>query len=123
MVKIKIKNFRCYAFHGCLKEEEIIGSDYLVNMSVVSDTNHGSQNDSLKDTVNYVRMAKIIRQEMSIRSKLLETVAKRILEKVFKEFDLVKKATVSVSKVSPPIDADVKKVTVKLSQKRGDRSL
>ena len=123
MVKIKIKNFRCYAFHGCLKEEEIIGSDYLVNMSVVSDTNHGSQNDSLKDTVNYVRMAKIIRQEMSIRSKLLETVAKRILEKVFKEFDLVKKVTVSVSKVSPPIDADVKKVTVKLSQKRGDRSL
>ena len=123
MVKIKIKNFRCYAFHGCLKEEEIIGSDYLVNMSVVSDPNHGSQNDSLKDTVNYVRMAKIIRQEMSIRSKLLETVAKRILEKVFKEFDLVKKATVSVSKVSPPIDADVKKVTVKLSQKRGDWSL
>ena len=50
-------------------------------------------------------------------------VAKRILEKVFKEFDLVKKVTVSVSKVSPPIDADVKKVTVKLSQKRGDRSL
>ena len=120
MVKIKIKNFRCYAFHGCLKEEEIIGSDYLVNMTVVSDSNHGSQNDSLKDTVDYVRMAKIIRQEMSIRSKLLETVAKRILEKVFKEFDLVKKATVSVSKVSPPIDADVKKVTVKLSQKRGD---
>ena len=120
MVKIKIKNFRCYAFHGCLKEEEIIGSDYLVNMSVVSDPNHGPQNDSLKDTVDYVLMAKIIRQEMSIRSKLLETVAKRIIEKVFNEFDLVKKATVSVSKVSPPIDADVKKVTVKLSQKRGD---
>ncbi|MDB3874838.1 dihydroneopterin aldolase, partial [Flavobacteriaceae bacterium] len=34
MGKIILKNVRCYSFHGCLKEESIIGSDYLVNLKV-----------------------------------------------------------------------------------------
>ena len=37
MGTIKLQNIRTYSFHGCLEEESIIGSDYLVNLEVKTD--------------------------------------------------------------------------------------
>ena len=37
MGKIYLKNIRLYAFHGCMDEEEKIGSDYVVNLVVKTD--------------------------------------------------------------------------------------
>ena len=34
MSQITLKNIRLFAHHGCLSEEEKIGSDYLVNLTV-----------------------------------------------------------------------------------------
>ena len=55
---------------------------------------------------------------MEKSSHLLETVAKRILVRIFKEEILAKKATVWVGKLNPPIGGDVQKVTIKMTQKR-----
>ena len=118
MDKIILKKFRCYAYHGCLPEEAVIGSDYIVNLTVRANLNTSCASDSLNDTVDYVVLSKIIKEEMTIRSKLLEPVAHRILRRIFEECFLVKKATISVSKVSPPINADVERVAIKLSKKR-----
>ena len=61
---------------------------------------------------------RVIKEEMAIASKLLETVARRILDRIFNEDKLVKKATVSVSKLNPPIGGDVERVTIKMTEKR-----
>jgi len=45
-------------------------------------------------------------------------VAKRILNRIFNEDKLVKKATVWVSKLNPPIGGDVERVTIKMTDKR-----
>ena len=29
-VTVKVENLKIYAYHGCMKEEEVIGSDYIV---------------------------------------------------------------------------------------------
>jgi dihydroneopterin aldolase len=55
---------------------------------------------------------------MKMPSKLLETVAQRILNRIIKEEGLVSKATVEISKINPPIGGDVERVTIKMSQKR-----
>jgi len=51
-------------------------------------------------------------------SKLLETVAQRILTRIFNEDKMITKATVSVSKINPPIGGDVEMVTIKMTEKR-----
>ena len=84
MDKIVLKNVRCYSYHGCLKEESVIGSDYLVNLSVYADLNKSANSDQLKDTVDYVFLNKIIKTEMAVPSKLLEQVADRIMSSAFK---------------------------------------
>lgn len=118
MGKIKLKNIRCYSFHGCLKEEAKIGSDYLVNLTVKADLKKGSGSDNLKDTVDYVLLNKIVKEQMSKPSKLLESVAKRILDTVFVKDNRVVFCSVDIAKICPPINGDVQSVSVKLAQKR-----
>ena len=118
MGKIKVSNIRVYAHHGCLKEEAVIGSDYLVTIEIFSDIQKASISDDLADTVDYVFINRIVKEEMQINSKLLEHVTKRILDRVFNEIKSVTKAVISVSKINPPIDGDVEMVTVTLKEKR-----
>ncbi|WP_027126267.1 dihydroneopterin aldolase [Gelidibacter mesophilus] len=115
---IKVENIRVFAHHGCLKEETKIGSDYRVDLKIKANLQPSAASDKLGDTVDYVLLNRIIKEEMQIPSYLLETVAKRILNRIFNEDHLVQKATVCVSKINPPIGGDVEKVTIKMTQRR-----
>ena len=121
MVEIYLKNVRCYCFHGCLKEESIIGSEYLVNLWAKGTLGKASFTDKIGDAIDYVFLNKVIVEEMSIPSKLLETVAERILNRALNEDDRIQKITVSVSKICPPINGDAESVAVKLSKKRENK--
>ena len=116
--KIKVENIKVFAHHGCLKEETIIGSDYRVDVIVKANLYKASNSDNLSDTVDYVHINLIVKEEMKIASRLLEHVGKRIISRIFKEISIVEKAEVSVSKINPPIGGDVEKVTVILKEKR-----
>lgn len=118
MGTIKVDNIKVYAFHGCLDEEARIGSEYSVDIIVNADLSTSAQTDDLNDTVDYVLLNKIVVEEMAIRSKLLETVGQRILDRVFKESQLVSFAEIFVSKINPPIGGNVEKVTIVLSKER-----
>ncbi|MEZ4801543.1 MAG: dihydroneopterin aldolase [Gelidibacter sp.] len=115
---IKVENIRIFAHHGCLKEETKIGSDYRVDLKVKADLQPSAVSDKLSETVDYVLLNRIVKEEMQVPTYLLETVAKRILKRIFEEDKLVQKATVWVSKLNPPIGGDVEMVTIKMAEKR-----
>lgn len=115
---IRLENVRLYGFHGCLKEEAKIGSDYRVDLEVTADLDRASRSDQLEDTVDYVHLQRIIREEMARRTKLIETVAARILDRIMEELPTVQTSRVCVSKINPPIGGDVQQVTVELSKIR-----
>lgn len=116
MGKIRVTNIRAYAYHGCLSEETAIGSDYRVDVEIEADLSKSAQTDKLSDTVDYVLLNRIVKEEMAIPSALLETVCERILVRFFEEEQLIQIATVAVSKVNPPIGGDVEMVTVERSK-------
>jgi 7,8-dihydroneopterin aldolase/epimerase/oxygenase len=118
MGSILLKNIRTFSYHGCLVEESKIGSNYIVNLKIKADLDLSSQSDALRDTVDYVALNAIVVEEMAIRADLLETVAQRIINRVFDELKKVTKITVEVSKLNPPIGGDVEAVTIKMKQKR-----
>ena len=118
MGKILLKNIHIYAYHGCMLEEEKIGSDYIVNLTVNADLSLSSVTDKLEDTVDYVTLLAIVKKEMSIRSKLLENVVDRIVKQIFNAFPKANKITVSVSKRNPPIGGNVEEVCVEKEVER-----
>ena len=118
MGKVHLKNIRLYAYHGCLEEESKIGSDYRIDLTVEADLSTSAQTDELEDTVDYVHLTAIIKEEMALRSKLLEHVAERINNRVFKELRSVKNVNVIVSKLNPPLNADCEAVSIELTKSR-----
>ncbi|WP_083643915.1 dihydroneopterin aldolase [Christiangramia flava] len=115
---IKLKNIRVFSYHGCLDEEGKIGSEYRVDLKIKGDLSRSAKTDDLSDTIDYVHLNKIVKEEMAIRSKLLETVAERILVRIMDELLKVQKAKVAVSKINPPIGGNVAMVTVSRSKSR-----
>jgi len=115
---IKVNNIKLYAYHGCLEEEAKIGSWYRVDVEVKADLKKSSRTDELADTVDYVHLNHVVKEEMATRSKLLEEVAQRILDRFFKELRMIRRAKVSVAKINPPIGGNVEEVVVVLTKKR-----
>ncbi|WBL25679.1 dihydroneopterin aldolase [Zunongwangia sp. HGR-M22] len=118
MGSIKLKNIKVFAYHGCLDEEGKIGSDYRVDLKVKGDLTNSAKSDELADTIDYVHLNKIVKEEMAMRSKLLETVAERINNRVLQEILMVQKVKVWVSKINPPIGGNVAMVSVSRSKTR-----
>ncbi|OYQ41536.1 dihydroneopterin aldolase [Flavobacterium aurantiibacter] len=117
---IVLDEIRVYAYHGCLAEETKIGSDYRVRLRVWADLSKSVSSDELSDTVDYVLLNRIVKEEMAIPSKLLEHVAGRISERIFRESALVDELEVEVSKINPPIGGDVSSVMICLRERLKD---
>ena len=115
---IKVQNIKIYSNHGCLQEEAKIGSHYRVDVEVEADLLKSAKTDKLIDTVDYVHINKIVKEEVLQRSELLEHVVERILVRLLKEIQMITLATVALSKLNPPIGGDVEAVTIEMSKKR-----
>ena len=115
---VKVENLKIYAFHGCMEEEKVIGSDYVVDICAFCSVGKKAFGDEIEGTVDYVDLARIAKREMSIRSKLLEAVVNRIISSCFNEISVLEQISVTVSKINPPINADVASVSVSMDKKR-----
>lgn len=118
MGTIKLKNIRTFSYHGCLEEESKIGSEYSVDLEIKTDLRKSAISDDLNDTVDYVLLNRIVKEEMAVRSKLLEHVAHRMIVRIFDEIPSVSRILLSVSKLNPPIGGDVEAVTIQMEEYR-----
>ena len=123
MGKIIIEEMEFYAFHGHYQEEQIVGNRFLVDLELEADLSAAAQSDQLEDAVNYQEAYKLIKHEMRItKSNLLENIAKRILDALFREMKEIKKATVKIRKMHPPMGGPIQSVGILMSRKHGEPS-
>jgi dihydroneopterin aldolase len=113
---IHIEGMEFYAFHGHFKEEQIVGNKFLIDVTLETDMEMPMESDNLKDAINYQRAYEIVKQEMQKKSHLLEHIAGRILNALYAEMEGIKKVTVKVSKVNPPVGGRVNSVSVVVSR-------
>lgn len=116
---ISLSGLRFYAYHGAEVQEAVVGAWYRVNVDICADVRNSMDTDSLNDTVNYARVASIIKQQMEIPSKLIEHVAGRIASEVEKCFgDRIQSMNVSVIKENPPVGVVCDESSFSLSLRR-----
>jgi len=113
---VSVEGINIYAFHGCLDEESKIGGNYVVDVFIETDFAKGALEDDLQHTIDYVKVHEIVRKEMAIRSKLIEAVGSRILNKLKSTFSSQAKFKVIIHKLSPPINGNVDSVSVTISE-------
>lgn len=110
--RINIEGIRLYAYHGCLEEEGRIGGDYIVDVYMQTDFMQASIDDDLAKTIDYCTVFEICRDEMAIRSKLIEHVGKRIYDKIKQTFPQLIRTSVKITKLLPPMNGPVDKVAI-----------
>jgi dihydroneopterin aldolase len=93
-----------------LEEEARIGSQYRVNVEVNGDLERSEHSDDLADTVDYGRVTAIVKEQMAQRSKLIEHVARRILDALKAAWSGPFRFKVTVVKERPPVNGDVAEV-------------
>jgi 7,8-dihydroneopterin aldolase/epimerase/oxygenase len=111
---IEIEGMEFYAYHGCFKEEQIVGNKFLVDLTLEVLCSKAGKTDMIGDAVNYQVAYNIVKAEMEIKSHLLEHVCTRILESLFKHLPNIKMAKVKVAKVNPPLGGKTQQVSVAL---------
>lgn len=104
--KIFLKDVRFHAYHGVLKQEQMVGNDYLVNLVVNYDFTCAMETDELDETVSYADLFELVKEEMAIPSKLLEHVVGRIEKRIFSEYSSIRDIYLSITKINPPMGAD-----------------
>lgn len=101
-ITIELKSVLFFAFHGLHEEEGKTGNEYEVDLSVRFITD-GKMITKIDETIDYVKLFEIVKQEMEQPRKLLETVAISITEKIQEHFSEVKEVQVRINKKNPPI--------------------
>ncbi|MBR5183053.1 MAG: dihydroneopterin aldolase [Bacteroidales bacterium] len=107
MDRVELIDMHFYAYHGCFEEEQIIGNKFLVNFWAEADLSKPAATDNIEDALNYQLVYNVIKEQMEIKSHLLEHVARRILDAVKAQFPYIERAQVQISKLNPPLGGQV----------------
>lgn len=115
---IHLENMEFYAYHGCFAEEAVVGNHFEVNLWMETEMEHPSDTDHIDDALNYQYAYFLVKEQMAIRSHLLENVSKRILDALFEKFPQLIEAKVKVTKLHPPMGGPMRGVSVEQKRKR-----
>lgn len=101
MLTIQLKELLFFSYHGVHEEETILGNMFEVNVELSVDA-PGSIH-ALEQTINYVSVYKVIKQQMDTPARLLETLVQQMADRIHELDDRIRSVTVSVNKKNPPI--------------------
>lgn len=103
-----------FAYHGCFKEEQIIGTKFIVDLYITADTSEAESTDDLTKTINYQSVYLLVKKQMQEKSKLLEHVGRRILDSIKSEYPSILEVSIKVSKLNPPLGGKIDNVSLTL---------
>ncbi len=115
--KISLEGVRFFAYHGFYPEEQILGTEFIVDVATELEV-YTAGGDDISNTVNYERLFQIVSDEMRTPRKLLETVAHGILQQIRHEFLAVKNIRVIIRKMHPPLGGDLGNSSIELTFNR-----
>jgi dihydroneopterin aldolase len=121
MGQIRLNGMEFFAYHGCYREEQLTGNHFLVDIAMDTDMENVSLSDDLSDALDYAEVYELVKQEMAIRSHLLEHLSRRILDRLLERFPQLDRAEVCVAKLNPPMDGKMQSVSVTQKRSRQDR--
>lgn len=100
---ISVTDLHLKGGHGMYEEELILQNDFLLNVELQYIPGE-ELIESINDTINYVRVYEILKQEFDVPAKLLETLVMRMASRIKSEFQQVKNISIHIKKLHPPIE-------------------
>ncbi len=111
---IGLEGMEFYAYHGVYEEERKVGGRYIIDVFVNTDAKQAQLFDDLNGTVNYEQIYKAVEQNMQQPVKLIEHLARKIIDDI--RLFVVKEDTIRVKirKIHPPLGTKVEASVVEI---------
>jgi dihydroneopterin aldolase len=120
MDKVFVSGLELEAKHGYYDEERQMGNRFRFDVAVSTKTTDAARTDDLDETVDYSRVAALIKLAADGPSaKLVETLAARIAHSILEEFSSAKEVKVRVAKLDPPGTQGAEQAGVEIERDRG----
>jgi dihydroneopterin aldolase len=119
MVNVALEGAEFFAYHGFYPEEQLLGTRFFVDVNVNFNPKNVLNDDKIDNTVNYEVLYSIVQAEMEHPRKLIETVVQAIIDKVVNEFSFISEVVVTIKKMNPPFNGQVKNSAVTISYFKG----
>lgn len=100
---ISLEKVAFHGRHGLFPQETRVGNEFVVDLSVRIPYSEGIGDDDIDGTVSYADLYAIVKEEMAIPRKLLETAAAAIAARITEKWDIVESGCVTICKSNPPI--------------------
>src|SRR5262249_18295706 len=112
--KVLISRIDCVAAIGVTAEERTFKQRLSIDVEFVLDVRKGAETDSLRDTIDYGDVAKVVAEICASRDfHLIETVAEQIATRILSGFP-IPEIRVLVRKIAPVVEPSVAHVSVEI---------
>ena len=101
MFTIRLNKLKFFAYHGVHSEEAIVGNEFEV--SILISFSESKKIVALNDTLNYVEVFNAVKNLFAIPEQLLETLAQKISEEIYKIDNRVSSINITIDKLNAPI--------------------
>lgn len=113
---IELENMEFKAFHGCYDLEKKVGNLFRVDVTIEAEIGEAASRDSVGETINYLTVYELVREQMAVTSNIIENVAERIIDAIRARFPATLHVTAKVSKLAPPLGGKIERVSVTLTK-------
>ena len=119
--RIHLDGVRFRSRHGASTSERRLPQDFVVHVELSFPSSALPARDERSNVIDYDRIASAIVEEGTSRScRLLETLAERIVDRIFTDFSATA-VRIVITKAHPPTSTSVESVSVELLVRRGEK--
>jgi dihydroneopterin aldolase len=116
--RIRLDGVRFRSKHGASASERRLPQDFVANVELSLPPSKLPRGDERRDVVDYDRIASAVVEEGTARScRLLETLARRIVDRLFAESPATS-VRIVITKARPPTSTSVEAASVELTVSR-----
>jgi dihydroneopterin aldolase len=108
---IQLHNLRFFGYHGLYEEEKILGNEFELNIWMKVKVSE-EKKVSIHDTINYTTVYELLKEIFNQREELLETICINISNAIKDKFPELKKLSIQIVKLHPPITGFAGSVSV-----------
>lgn len=119
METLTLKSLQFHGKHGYYEKEREEGNEFEVDLIFRANLRKAGDSDELEDTIDYQQVLKIVESIMNGPSlRLIESLAKRIGDRLFDHFHNARELEVAVRKLNPPLNTETAYSEIRMQWQR-----
>lgn len=123
MATIGLNGAKFNAAIGWFAEERVFRNSFIVDLSVSFKALQPFTDDSLNSSIDYMLLHKICDRVFAEETKLIESVAQKILDEIVATISSAEVIELTIKKLNPPVKSQIENSFVRLHYIKSDDNI